>query len=81
MRVTEAATPPPLAGRGRLVAILGASVLAIVVVTVTLTTVTEPLVHGWNDTVGFTAGLITAAFAVAAVLRLGDPDKTPPRTL
>lgn len=80
MSATEAATPPPPAGRGRLVVSLVASVLAIVVVTVTLITVTEPVVHGWNDTVGFTAGLITAGFAVSTVLRLGDPDRTPRRT-
>lgn len=79
MSATPATTPPP-AGRARLVATLVASVLAIVIVTVTLITVTEPLVHGWNETVGFTAGLITAGLAVSMVLRLGDPDRTRHRT-
>lgn len=70
------ATPLPPTSRNRLVATLIASVLAIVVVTVTAITVTEPLVHGWNDTVGFTAGLITAVFAVRVLLRLGDRNQT-----
>lgn len=45
--------------------------MAIIAVTLVVITVTEPLVHGWNDTVGFGAGLLTAATTVWLVLRWG----------
>jgi len=55
-------------------ATLALSVLVIVIVTAGLIIITEPLVHGWNDTVGLVAGLITSGLAVRVILRLGDPD-------
>jgi hypothetical protein len=47
-------------------------VLAAAVVTPLGIEISEPVVHGWADTVGFTAGVLAACVAIRVVLqRLG----------
>lgn len=57
--------------RRRLLTTLLLGMMSIIAVTVVVITVSEPLVHGWNDTIGFGAGLLTAVATVWLVLRFG----------
>lgn len=63
--------------RRRLVVQLAVSAALVAAVTSVVVRLTGPVVHGWDDTVGFVAGILTACLCIAVVLR-GTAAPSPP---
>jgi hypothetical protein len=58
--------------RGGLLAWVAAVALAAAVVTPLAVVLSRPAVHGWDDTVGFTAGVAAGCLAIRGLLRRLD---------
>jgi hypothetical protein len=58
--------------RGRLLLWLAAVVGAAAVVTPLAVLLSRPVVHGWDETVGFVAGVAAACLVIRALLRRLD---------
>lgn len=71
--MTDEAMTRPAASRRMLVISLLVSCVAVCVTVPVVVAVTGPAVGGWDETVGFIAGLLVAAAGVAWSLRFLEP--------
>jgi hypothetical protein len=58
--------------RGRLLLWLAAVVVAAAAVTPLAVALSRPVVHGWDETVGFVAGVAAACLVIRALIRRLD---------